>query len=315
MRLQIILLDLVSKCLGFIVGWAWYDVAHAVVSPRLLPTSAGVYYFTFALLLTTLCTAYTIFFGADVAATSGRESSERIFLANALGMVQARPPSPERERNRQRERRAASSLRRALLHLTPTPIRVPPQGWSWSDLVDFLLKRYLESLDRNQITTSGGVSEVGALLVVVILLSVVMLVAHVWVTQPSAAVVRFKWKRATCAVSLFRHAQNGHSHPFSERGRNGETVGERDEESSGLTRSIAGGAGMLPSVTSSVTPTNGNEPFDEGEMRSQAIQFRVRCRRGKAERGEAQARLSVARRNVIPPPTLCCPLRRLFGRL
>uniref|UniRef100_A0A7S4NEX5 Uncharacterized protein n=1 Tax=Prymnesium polylepis TaxID=72548 RepID=A0A7S4NEX5_9EUKA len=116
-------------------------------------------------MLTCVCAAYTIFFGQERRAEEGRAKSERIFLANALGMV---------------------------------------QGWSWSDLVDWALKDYIRLLEDNRIVKSGELLETVALLVGVVVISAVMLIAHVWVTQPSSAIARANWRRGVTALRLLK---------------------------------------------------------------------------------------------------------------
>ena len=93
------LASVLEKVLGFVVGWAVYDVAKQAHTP-----DSPLDFLGFATALTLICAGYTLLFGKEFKAHD-RESAERIFLANALGMV---------------------------------------QGWSWADFTGMCLRDLLE---------------------------------------------------------------------------------------------------------------------------------------------------------------------------
>ena len=96
---RIHLASVLEKVLGFVVGWAVYDVAKQAHTP-----DSPLDFLGFATALTLICAGYTLLFGKEFKAHD-RESAERIFLANALGMV---------------------------------------QGWSWADFTGMCLRDLLE---------------------------------------------------------------------------------------------------------------------------------------------------------------------------
>lgn len=101
-EIRMTLFGLMQRTMGFIVGWVWYDtlgLAFGLIRALGLCSSCWIQYVYLALTATTVSFLWIAAFGkpppvgssahrADQAEAERREQAERIFLANALGLMQ-----------------------------------------------------------------------------------------------------------------------------------------------------------------------------------------------------------------------------------
>lgn len=166
-QLRLILLNLISKCLGFLVGWACYDVLKEIITRRVLALHEALYYTLFALIVTLLCMTATVCYGREPKAEDKRSANERIFFISALGMA---------------------------------------QGWAWSDVVDYGLRTYRRVLYQHQQVEEDSAFVKLGMLTANMTISTLMVVSNIYLMRPSARTARARWRRALYILRSLRRA-------------------------------------------------------------------------------------------------------------